>query len=141
MTDYVVGFAFSEDKVLLIRKNSPAWQAGKLNGVGGKIEDHDKEPVDAMVREFEEETGIKTTKGDWKPVCTMFEHNLFNVHVFKANIDTSAHQSITKEIVGEYLVDDIKNQITISNIPWLLALCQDEDIETREIEIRYRPRF
>ena len=40
---YVVGFMFNptEDAVLLIRKTHPAWQKGKLNGVGGRI-DHSK---------------------------------------------------------------------------------------------------
>ena len=34
---YVCGFLFSRDRarVLLIRKRRPAWQAGKLNGLGG----------------------------------------------------------------------------------------------------------
>lgn len=54
---YVLGFLFSEDgsRVLLIWKNRPAWQAGKLNGIGGKIEDGEQ-PLDAMKREFVEET-------------------------------------------------------------------------------------
>ena len=38
--------------VVLTHKNRPAWQAGKLNGVGGKIELLES-PVAAMVREFE----------------------------------------------------------------------------------------
>ena len=35
---YACGFLFSQDRtrVVLIRKRRPAWQAGKLNGVGGK---------------------------------------------------------------------------------------------------------
>lgn len=54
---YVVGFLFSEDesRVLLVLKNRPAWQEGKLNGVGGKIEAGET-PLQAMEREFKEET-------------------------------------------------------------------------------------
>ena len=39
---YVTGFLFSPDKksVVLINKNRPAFQVGKLNGVGGKIEEN-----------------------------------------------------------------------------------------------------
>lgn len=57
--EYVLGFMFNEDesKVLLIMKNRPAWQAGKLNGVGGKIEAGET-PIQAMEREFAEETGF-----------------------------------------------------------------------------------
>jgi 8-oxo-dGTP diphosphatase len=56
---YVVGFLFSGDlyHVLLIRKNHPPWQAGKLNGVGGKIEEGET-PRGAMQREFFEESGM-----------------------------------------------------------------------------------
>ena len=37
VTGYACGFLFSDDRrhVVLIRKRRPAWQAGKLNGVGG----------------------------------------------------------------------------------------------------------
>lgn len=61
--EWVVGFLFDDeaDLVVLIRKNRPEWQAGKLNGVGGKIEGDgvDRETVhEAMEREFEEEAGV-----------------------------------------------------------------------------------
>jgi 8-oxo-dGTP diphosphatase len=41
MNKYVVGFLFNSDtnKVCLIKKNRPQWQKGRLNGVGGHIED------------------------------------------------------------------------------------------------------
>lgn len=56
---YVLGFMFNEaeSKVILIFKNRPAWQAGKLNGIGGKIEEGET-PIQAMNREFAEETGF-----------------------------------------------------------------------------------
>jgi 8-oxo-dGTP pyrophosphatase MutT (NUDIX family) len=65
--EYVLGFAFTPSKggVLLIRKNRPAWQAGKFNGVGGKIESTDPTVEDAMCREFYEETGIPTQESQW----------------------------------------------------------------------------
>jgi NTP pyrophosphohydrolases including oxidative damage repair enzymes len=62
---YCLGFAFHPVKgVVLIRKNRPEWQAGKLNGVGGKIEAGES-PEQAMAREFEEETGYHTVSSDW----------------------------------------------------------------------------
>lgn len=56
---YVVGFIFSLDRqsVLLIRKNRPQWQLGKLNGIGGEIEKGET-PHAAMTRECAEECGI-----------------------------------------------------------------------------------
>jgi 8-oxo-dGTP diphosphatase len=40
-TQYVLGFLFdpSQKDVVLIKKLKPEWQKGKLNGVGGKIEE------------------------------------------------------------------------------------------------------
>lgn len=60
MTSYVLGFCFSYDrsKVILIHKKKPAWQAGRLNGIGGHIEPGEA-PMDAMVREFQEEANWK----------------------------------------------------------------------------------
>lgn len=62
---YVLGFVFNHDasKVLLIQKNRPAWQAGKFNGLGGKIEGQES-PLLAMVREFREETGFVSVSYD-----------------------------------------------------------------------------
>src|SRR4051794_18101042 len=67
---YVCGFLFSPDRsrVLLIRKRRPAWQAGKLNGVGGKLEPGET-PLQAMRREFREEAGIELP--EWQHVLTL----------------------------------------------------------------------
>lgn len=79
---YSVGFCFAYGKshVVLIRKNKPDWQRGKLNGVGGHVEKGEK-PIECMVREFHEETGVKTYERDWKQfakkVGTDFEVNFF----------------------------------------------------------------
>lgn len=71
--NYVVGFLFSEDlrHVALIRKNRPAWQAGKYNGVGGKIEPFDSSSLAAMTREFFEETGVEVPQHEWNHFLTM----------------------------------------------------------------------
>lgn len=56
---YVVGLAVNQGWVALIRKAKPAWQAGRLNGIGGKVEPGE-DPQLAMAREFEEEAGVAT---------------------------------------------------------------------------------
>jgi 8-oxo-dGTP diphosphatase len=60
MQDYCLGFVFSPEysEVLLIKKNRPKWQLGKMNGVGGHIEPKES-PQAAMIREFKEETNLK----------------------------------------------------------------------------------
>ena len=57
MRRYVLGFVFDFGwhNVLLIHKTKDDWQKGRMNGLGGKIEDGEP-PIDAMVREFREET-------------------------------------------------------------------------------------
>lgn len=72
-SQYVVGFAFDSDAsdahVALITKSHPEWQRGKLNGVGGHIEQADPTPHAAQVREFEEEMGVYIP--EWLHVCTI----------------------------------------------------------------------
>jgi 8-oxo-dGTP pyrophosphatase MutT (NUDIX family) len=59
MTNYVIVWTQrgnSKDNVLLVLKDKPEWQKGKLNLPGGKVED-DESPLKAAVRELKEETG------------------------------------------------------------------------------------
>lgn len=57
--NYVAGFLFESDlqRVLLRLKSRPAWQRGKLNGIGGKIEPGET-PWLAMQREGREEASV-----------------------------------------------------------------------------------
>jgi 8-oxo-dGTP pyrophosphatase MutT (NUDIX family) len=72
MPDYVVGLMREtlSDRILLIRKNRPAWQAGLLNGPGGKIEPGES-PAQAMVREWQEEVGQATDPKDWRLIASL----------------------------------------------------------------------
>ena len=45
------------EKVLLVKKDRPAWQSGRLNLVGGKIEAGET-PEQAALRELKEEAGL-----------------------------------------------------------------------------------
>jgi 8-oxo-dGTP diphosphatase len=65
--EYVCGFLFNEAgaslrSVVLMDKLRPSWQKGRLNGVGGSIEEHDVSPEAAMRREFYEECGLDIEK-------------------------------------------------------------------------------
>ncbi len=65
---FCVGFLFNPDmsQVVLIRKNRPEWQAGRLNGVGGRLEDGET-PLRGMQRKFKEETAWSTGTGSRLP--------------------------------------------------------------------------
>jgi 8-oxo-dGTP pyrophosphatase MutT (NUDIX family) len=57
MKTYVLGFVFDRNynNVLLVEKARPEWQAGKLNGLGGRVEVGES-PSAVMVRKLREET-------------------------------------------------------------------------------------
>lgn len=61
MIEYVLVFAKVEnsDDVLIIEKQKPEWMRGKLNLLGGKIEDGES-PEEASARELFEESGIQS---------------------------------------------------------------------------------
>ncbi len=129
MQHYVLGFAFNQDKdyVVLIHKNKPDWQKGCLNGVGGKIEDGET-PIAAMVREFEEETGLPTNPSEWDTVGTMGDCKDWICHVFVSsnNKFMYAETKTDEEIMIVPIVDIITGRYEmISNIPFLIELCRD----------------
>src|ERR1041385_6218578 len=100
MTEYVCGFAFTDDMndVVLIRKNRPEWQAGLLNGVGGHIEPGEG-PAEAMTREVAEETGVETKVEDWTQFAVL-DGDLFRVYFFMARTDDAYEvQTMTDEKV------------------------------------------
>lgn len=143
MKEYVLGFAFEGQYVLLIRKNKPEWQEGKLNGIGGKIEDFDSCPEEAMVREFWEECGVKTFKSDWHKVGEMGDDETFKVHVFSTReVELDHTKSMTDELVGQFFIYDAKLGLlnSVSNIPWLVSMCLDKDNKEKQFNVTYKLR-
>ena len=130
MTDYVVGFMFDKnlEKVLLIKKNRPEWQKGKLNGVGGHVEKGELFR-DAMTREFQEETGLYVPSCSWNKIINisgdMVEHE-FSVSFYYIIDDLEKCKTMTDE---ELIICDIKNlpDNVISNLRWIIPLALDED--------------
>lgn len=118
MTEYVLGLAFtpSHQQVLLIEKNRPRWQAGSLNGVGGKIETGEK-PIDAMMREFQEEVGIPTSPLHWTHEDTVSGDD-FEMYIF-TSVRVDLHQAVT--------MTDEKPQIVSVNDLELLPLVSGLD--------------
>jgi len=120
MNEYVLGFLFNEpaDAVLLMKKLRPEWQAGFLNGIGGKVEPGEP-PAGAMVRECEEETGL--TGINWHYRAFMRGANddgeKFRCHVFYAyNNDVWDYQQIEDEPLMVYSVWNIpKKTVTCLN--------------------------
>jgi len=97
MIDYVLGFFFSPDlsQVVLIQKNRPAEQLGKLNGVGGRVEENEL-PHSAMAREFKEEAGLEVPI--WVHVETIQGWNSeYRIHSYVATGNPYACKAMTDE--------------------------------------------
>lgn len=118
----VCGFYFSEDRtrVVLLRKRRPSWQAGFLNGVGGKIEE-DEFAKDAMIREFEEETGVRVDT--WVPFCA-HEDLSHGTHItyYRAFGDVDACRTTTDELVSIECVAMLAQLETIQDLTWIVPL-------------------
>lgn len=115
---YVAGLLFDDfDNVALIEKNRPAWQAGKLNAIGGKVE-RGESALQAIRREFEEETGAYVH--DWECFAVL-THGPATVYFFEARATGEPLTSATDEIVAWYPVGRI-NKPTIPNLAWLIPL-------------------
>jgi 8-oxo-dGTP diphosphatase len=119
---YVAGFAFDKGcrTVALVRKARPAWQAGKLNGIGGHIEEGET-PEMAMEREFGEEAGLDL--GGWEHFATL-TGNGFEVVFFR--IESSLVRGVRSagdEPVDLYPVATLGDrEDRISNIGWLVNM-------------------
>jgi 8-oxo-dGTP diphosphatase len=133
-TNYVLGFVFnkSRTKVALIKKNRPEWQAGKLNGIGGKIEENEA-CVDAMSREFLEETGYFIERNEWRHVLTMErEDPMFTCYVFRYFSEVENLEDILKTTTDEEIIivpidSIIKCFVSpmLDHIHWLLGILLD----------------
>lgn len=124
MTDYCLGFAFDAnlENVILIEKLKPDFQKGKLNGIGGKIEAGES-AVDAMVREFKEETGVETTTCDWYKFCIL--RGIWGeIHIFRTVLHErfDTFESREEEEVGSYNIPYILGYIDVGGKPPRLML-------------------
>ena len=127
MTAYTLGFIFDQafSRVLLIHKQRPDWQKGRLNGVGGKIEP-DEESLFCMVREAREETGLQTAAEEWILVGKI-KSDSYTVDVY-ARIhsgESSDVSTVTDEEIEWFDVDKLPDTI-LPNLPWLIPLAIDK---------------
>ena len=134
MRNYTLGFIFTPalDRVLLVHKMSPEWQAGKINGIGGKIEEGEN-PLACIVREVQEETGLVTNPDQWIFLGEMGS-DAWHMDVFTLMYsgDMGDAKSADKERV-EWFDTRALPQNIISNLSWLVPLALDR-IRNREFQ-------
>ena len=117
---YVVGFMFNpaEDAVLLIRKTHPNRQKGKLNGVGGRIDDGES-ALEAMRREFLEEVGIE--QSNWQQFCVLGDAREWQIHFFWTIGPIGKAKALTDEPPELHCVASLPKD-TIPNLHWLIPM-------------------
>lgn len=131
---YVLGFSCTADKVILISKARPAWQAGLLNGVGGKIE-AGEDSLEAMVREYREEAGVETDEESWTSFGRISGKD-FSVDLFLRRTDvldpvTTCTDEPVYSISFDSLVGLSRDGCLVPNVYWLLAYIREPGVEQR----------
>lgn len=132
---YVVGFMLAPDlqRVLLIRKLRPKWQEGRLNGIGGKVEEGEN-CLDAMEREFREEAGLSREDyhpDGWKIFCNLGfgdlarPGSLGELYCYWTIGDLEKAVSVTDEQVEIVDVSSLSNrEDMIPNVRWLTEMAR-----------------
>lgn len=124
--DYVAGLLFSGDRehVALVEKIKPEWQRGRLNGIGGKIEAEDASPLGAMIREFEEETGLRVPQ--WDLFCELRNRENLTYFFRSFAAGSIAHVSGREaERISAYPVPEVDGLNIMPNLRWLIPMALD----------------
>jgi len=130
MQEYVLVYAEPTEgnDILLIRKEKPDWQKGKLNLVGGKVEDDELAGI-AAIREFKEETGygIGDDEIDYAgQMCGMFNSYPWNIWVWRAKVNRHFHIEEEREKVSWFSPEILWNCDLIPNLRVIIPLCQSK---------------
>jgi 8-oxo-dGTP diphosphatase len=140
---YSLVFAISEDRkrVLLIRKNRPKWQEGKLNGIGGLFEEQKDlgvqfgvvtpPIVNCTIREFREEASLLIKPEKIKQRGEMRGCNwTVSVYLYYMDLqEESSVQGLTDEKLEWVNIHDLPNSPdVVPNLKWLVNACLDNDM-------------
>lgn len=107
----VVGLISDKKRVLLVRKNSPDWQKGLYNGVGGKVED-DETPLQTMIKNCEAKLGA--TILNWRILDGKILENGVEILYFLTILDENEIdklQSQTDERAELFLIKKLPKNI------------------------------
>lgn len=127
MTAYTVGFIFDPtfENVLLMHKTKPAWQAGKINGLGGKIEPGET-MYECIAREIKEESALETNTDAWVFIGNISSDTVsldVLVYIYVGRLADA--QTVEGERVEWFPVASLPQNI-ISNLRWLIPMTIDK---------------
>lgn len=123
---FVLAFLFTEDRrqVVLMRRTRPAWQAGRVNALGGAMTIGESSLVAAR-REVREEAGVDVA--EWVEVLVWDDAD-YRMHVVRA-VTELARDAHTMEDQEVFLAElDALPANVIDNLRWLLPLSLDADV-------------
>lgn len=128
MKRYTLVFIFNEhlNQVLLIRKTKPEEQAGKLNGIGGKMEDFDTDFVDCIKREVYEETKLSFPREVFLNAGCLTDNTYYHVEIFKVkSTDTflKMAQTTTEEEVITLSIDSFWKEEFTEHTLEMIDIC------------------
>lgn len=125
---YTIGIMFRDDfrYVLLLEKQKPGWQKGRLNFPGGKTEELEN-CFDCIAREFYEETALKTEPSHWMKIGEITNPDdpyRVDIMAIKYEAGHGLAMSLTDERVGWYLVNHLPGEC-LSNLHWLVPFARN----------------
>lgn len=123
MTEYVVGFLHDGSHVALIEKKRPEWQKGRLNGIGGHIEQGEM-PIEAMRREFHEEADLAIDSWELTVIMTGENEVVYVFAIFGPVWDVVAK---TDEQVYVERINGLSTNV-LPNLRWLIPMSMDTSI-------------
>lgn len=123
---YVLALLFTADRtgVVLMHRTRPAWQAGRVNALGGKL--HLGEGAAAAARrEVGEEAGVDV--GEWEEFL-VWHDPAYRMHAVRA-FDEAARAARTREDQAIFLAPARQLPANVvDNLRWLVPLALDRDV-------------
>ena len=123
---YVLALLFTPDRerVVLMHKTRPAWQAGRVNAPGGKLLPGET-PGEAARREVHEETGVDVDA--WEEFL-VWDDPVYRMHAVRA-FHPAAERARTAEDQEVFLAPVAALPASlIDNLRWLVPLALDRDL-------------
>lgn len=127
MTNYVVGFLFTQSKseCLLVKKNKPEFMKGLWNGIGGSINDGEF-PITAMCREAKEEAGLDVI---WVQFAEIFRPDA-HIYCFWSESDKRLYVPFENDVGEEHRWIAWRGAYQLfETVPMLLELAKLEPAE------------
>jgi 8-oxo-dGTP diphosphatase len=123
---FVLALLYSADrrKVVLMRRTRPAWQAGRVNALGGRLGQGESATAAAQ-REVREECGVDVA--EWREVL-VWEDAEYRMHVVRAVSEKALAARIMEDqevFLAE--VNALPGNV-IDNLRWLVPLALDADV-------------